>query len=80
MLASALGSALAGIVEGTPSQAQMVVFFAGFMFASLLWCFICAGLVDWFRRAASLLWHRLTYAACGIVLLGLAGMSAMELV
>ncbi len=33
----ALGSALAGIVEGTPSQAQMAVFFAGFMVASLLW-------------------------------------------
>jgi len=71
-------SAITAVVVGL--IASLAVFFAGFMVSSLLWCFICAGLVDWFRRAASLLWHRLTYAACGVVLLGLAGMSAMELV
>jgi len=71
----ALGSALAGIVEGTPSQAQMVVFFAGFMVASLLWCFICAALVDWLRRHTSLLWQRISYAGCGALLLMLAGLT-----
>ncbi len=43
----ALGSALAGIVDGTPNQAQSLVFFAGFMLSSLIWCFCCAALVDW---------------------------------
>ena len=71
----ALGSALAGIVEGTPSQAQMAVFFAGFMLASLLWCFICAALVDWLRRHTSLLWQRISYAGCGALLLMLAGLT-----
>ena len=71
----ALGSALAGIVEGTPSQAQMMVFFAGFMLASLLWCFICAALVDWLRRHTSLLWQRISYAGCGALLLMLAGLT-----
>lgn len=71
----ALGSALAGIVEGTPSQTQMTVFFAGFMVASLLWCFICAALVDWLRRHTSLLWQRISYAGCGLVLLLLAGLT-----
>lgn len=71
----ALGSALAGIVEGSPSQAQMVVFFAGFMLASLLWCFICAALVDWLRRHTSLLWQRISYAGCGALLLMLAGLT-----
>lgn len=71
----ALGSALAGIVEGTPSQAQMAVFFAGFMVASLLWCFICAALVDWLRCHTSLLWQRISYAGCGALLLMLAGLT-----
>ncbi|MDH0895150.1 MULTISPECIES: LysE family translocator [unclassified Pseudomonas] len=71
----ALGSALAGMVEGTPSRAQMAVFFAGFMFASLLWCFVCAALVDWLRRNTSALWHRISYAGCGLLLLALAGLT-----
>lgn len=75
----ALGSALAGIVQGTPSQAQLSVFFAGFMFASLLWCFVCAALVDWLRRNTSLLWHRISYAGCGLLLLALAGLALLSL-
>lgn len=71
----ALGSALAGIVEGAPSQAQSLVFFAGFMLSSLIWCFLCAGLVDWLRRNTSLFWHRVSYAGCGVLLLGLAGLA-----
>lgn len=71
----ALGSALAGMVEGTPSRAQMAVFFAGFMLASLLWCFLCAALVDWLRRHTSLLWQRVSYAGCGLLLLALAGLT-----
>ena len=71
----ALGGALAGIVDGTPSEAQLAVFFAGFMLASLLWCFICAALVDWLRRHTSLLWQRLSYAGCGVLLLVLAGLT-----
>jgi chemosensory pili system protein ChpE len=71
----ALGSALAGMVEGTPSHMQMAVFFAGFMLASLLWCFVCAALVDWLRRHTSALWQRISYAGCGVLLLVLAGLT-----
>ncbi|SDI27384.1 LysE family translocator [Pseudomonas panipatensis] len=71
----ALGSALAGIVEGVPSQSQSLVFFAGFMLSSLIWCFLCAALVDWLRRNTSLFWHRVSYAGCGLLLLGLAGVA-----
>ena len=71
----ALGSALAGIVEGAPNQAQSMVFFAGFMLSSLIWCFLCAGLVDWLRRNTSLFWHRISYAGCGALLLGLSGLA-----
>ncbi len=73
----ALGSALAGIVDGTPNQAQSLVFFAGFMLSSLIWCFCCAALVDWLRRNTSLFWHRVSYAGCGVLLLGLAGLAQL---
>lgn len=75
----ALGGALAGIVEGTPSEAQLAVFFAGFMLASLLWCFICAALVDWLRRHTSVFWQRISYAGCGLLLLALAGLTLRSL-
>lgn len=71
----ALGSALAGIVDGVPSQAQALVFFAGFMLASVLCCFISAGLVEWLRRAAAPVWHRVSHAICGVLLFVLAGLA-----
>ncbi|WP_457788793.1 LysE family transporter [Pseudomonas sp. PL-6] len=76
---AAMGGAMAAIGVAQPTPTHLAVFFAGFMVSSLLWCFICAGLVDWFRRAASRLWHRLTYLACGLALLGLSGMTLAEL-
>ncbi|MBD4392872.1 LysE family transporter, partial [Xanthomonas citri pv. citri] len=42
---------------------------------SLIWCFCCAALVDWLRRNTSLFWHRVSYAGCGVLLLGLAGLA-----
>ncbi|MBG6286604.1 MULTISPECIES: LysE family translocator [Pseudomonas] len=71
----ALGGAMAGLVDGVPSLADSLVFFAGFMTASVLCCFLCAGLVDWLRRNASPRWHRVSHALCGVVLLVLAGLA-----
>lgn len=68
----ALGGALAGIVEGPPSQLELAVFFAGFMLAALLWCFVCAALVDVLRRHTSPFWQRVSYAGCGGLLLTLS--------
>lgn len=72
----ALGSALSGIVGATPSQGQTLMFFAGFMLASLLSCFLIAGLVNLLRKNASPLWQRVSYGACGVVLLYLAVLAA----
>ena len=71
----ALGGATAGLVDGVPSLADSLVFFAGFMTASVLCCFLCAALVDWLRRNASPRWHRVSHALCGVVLLVLAGLA-----
>ncbi|MGC4008271.1 MAG: LysE family translocator [Pseudomonas sp.] len=71
----ALGGAMAGLVDGVPSLADSLVFFAGFMTASVLCCFLCAALVDWLRRNASPRWHRVSHVLCGLVLLVLAGLA-----
>lgn len=68
----ALGSALSGIVGAAPSHGQTLMFFAGFMLASVLSCFLIAALVNLLRRNASPTWQRVSYGACGVVLLYLA--------
>ena len=72
----ALGSALSGIVGATPSHGQTLMFFAGFMVASVLSCFLVAGLVNLLRQNASLTWQRVSYAVCGLVLIYLAVLAA----
>lgn len=72
----ALGSALSGIVGTTPSHGQTLMFFAGFMLASGLSCFLIAGLVNMLRQNASPLWQRISYGTCGVVLIYLAVLAA----
>ena len=72
----ALGSALSGIVGTTPSHGQTLMFFAGFMLASVLSCFLTAALVNLLRKNASPSWQRVSYAACGLVLIYLAILAA----
>jgi len=72
----ALGSALSGIVGATPSHGQTLMFFAGFMLASVLSCFLIAALVNLLRKNASPMWQRISYGACGLVLIYLAVLAA----
>jgi len=72
----ALGSALSAIVGTTPSHGQTLMFFAGFMLASVLSCFLTAALVNVLRKNASPIWQRVSYGACGVVLLYLAILAA----
>lgn len=73
----ALGSALSGIVGSTPSHGQTLMFFAGFMLASVLSCFLLAALVNLLRKNASPVWQRVSYGSCGLVLLYLAALAAL---
>jgi chemosensory pili system protein ChpE len=75
----ALGSALSGIVGATPSHGQTLMFFAGFMLASVLSCFVVATLVNLLRKNASPLWQRISYGTCGLVLLYLAYLATLGL-
>lgn len=76
---AALGSAMAGLGLASPQPADYLTFFAGFMVSSVLWCFICAGLVSRLQRLPAA-WARLTYRVCAALLLALALSTLRELV
>ncbi|MEV0380588.1 LysE family transporter [Nonomuraea sp. NPDC050643] len=77
-------SGAAGAVSAALGQdagpAALVVFFAGFMTSSLLWCFVSAGLIAVIRRALPPVAVRLLEAACGAALLVFAVLLAARLV
>ncbi|WKB52442.1 LysE family transporter [Eleftheria terrae] len=77
---AALGSAMGAVGVARPTAAHYGVFFAGFMLSSILWCFICAALVDRVFRSVGQHWARLTYRACAVAFLALALSSLRELV
>lgn len=69
---AAMGSALGSVGVAQPGARDYGVFFAGFMTSSLLWCFVCAALVDRLFRRAAAHWSRFTYRCCAALLLALA--------
>lgn len=77
---AAIGSSIAALGVNHPTVTDYAVFFAGLMLASILWCFICAALVDRVFRNVGLRWARLTYRGCAILFLALALSSLRELV
>jgi len=69
---AAMGSALGAVGVTQPTAADYALFFAGFMASSILWCFVCAAVVDRLFRRAGARWARFTYRVCAAVLLALA--------
>jgi chemosensory pili system protein ChpE/L-lysine exporter family protein LysE/ArgO len=76
---AALGSAMGAVGVHAPSSADYGVFFAGFMAASVLWCFFCAAVVDRLFRRSGLRWARVTYRLCALAFLALALGSVRDL-
>lgn len=69
---AAMGSAMGALGVHEPEGAHYAVFFAAFMTASVLWCFVAATLVDRLFRRANTSWATLTYRLCAAALLALA--------
>lgn len=76
---AALGSAMGAVGIAEPTANHYLLFFAGFMVSSVLWSFICAGLVSRVFGRAGVRWARLTYRACAVAFLLLALSSARSL-
>lgn len=45
-----LGGTVGALGAADPSWAAFATFLGGFMASSVLWCFLCAGLIAWTRR------------------------------
>jgi chemosensory pili system protein ChpE len=69
---AALGSAMGAVGVANPTAIDYLIFFVGFMVSSILWAFLCAGLVAQVFRNSGVYWARLTYRACAIAFLLLA--------
>lgn len=76
---AALGGVLGALGVADPKPVHYLVFFAGFMASSLLWCFACAWLVHILHRTMSARMTMLINVACGLALLYLAARSIMAL-
>ncbi|MCR5884655.1 LysE family translocator [Rhizobacter sp. J219] len=76
---AALGSAMGAVGVAAPTSADYGVFFAGFMASSILWCFVCAAIVDRVFKRAGLRWARVTYKLCALAFLALALGSVRDL-
>jgi chemosensory pili system protein ChpE len=69
---AALGSAMGAVGLTNPTPMHYLMFFSAFMLASLLWSFVCAGVVATVFRRAGISWSRFTYRACAVAFLLLA--------
>ena len=75
---AALGSAFGALGVSEPDRIDYVIFFAGFMASSVLWCFVCAGAVSWLFGGRGELWRVLTYRLCALAFAWLAAGTAYE--
>jgi chemosensory pili system protein ChpE len=69
---AALGSVMGAVGVTSPTLMHYGIFFCAFMFASLLWSFVCAGIIATVLGRAGIGWSRLTYRVCAIAFLLLA--------
>jgi threonine/homoserine/homoserine lactone efflux protein len=61
---AALGGTVTALGATEPGWRAFTIFLAGFMTSSVLWCFICAGLIAWTRQRLSPAGWRLLNLAC----------------
>lgn len=69
---AAIGSALGSLGIADPEWMDYGIFFAGFMTASIFWCFFCAGLIQLLVKQLHQKWTRVTYQVCAILFVLLA--------
>ena len=76
---AATGSAMGSLGIETSQTTDYMVFMAGFMTASLIWCFVCAAIMTHILRQLGKQWTKLTYRLCSASLLVLALSSLHDL-
>ena len=76
---AALGSAFGTLGVSEPDAVDFTVFLAGFMASSVLWCFLCAGLVARLFGRGNRFWRMLTYKLLCVAFAYLAAGTAYHL-
>ena len=77
---AALGSAFGALGISEPDSLDYSLFFTGFMASSILWCFVCAGLVSRLFSGRGGAWHVWTYRLCALAFAYLAFGTAREVI
>ena len=77
---AALGSAFGALGISNPDRIDYTLFFLGFMGSSLVWCFVCAGLISRLFGGHGRLWRVWTYRICAIAFAWLALGTAREVI
>jgi len=77
---SGLGTTVFTSISGKPEPVHFAVFFAGFLFGAVIWCFFMAGLVAWGRKFVTPTFFRLVNLTCGTALGFFAVQLALRLV
>lgn len=77
---AALGSAFGALGISNPDRIDYTLFFFGFMGSSLVWCFVCAGLISRLFGGRGGLWRVWTYRICAIAFAYLALGTAREVI
>ncbi len=63
-----LGTTVFASISGKPEPVHFAMFFAGFLFGAILWCFVVAGLVAWGRKYLTPVFFRWVNIFCGVAL------------
>jgi len=77
---AALGSAFGALGISNPSSIDYTIFFFGFMASSVVWCFVCAGLISRLFAGRDGLWRVWTYRICALAFAYLAIGTARDVV
>ncbi len=70
--------AVAGALGEDAALSSLMLFFTAFMVSSLLWCFICAGVIAGLKRTMNTTWTRLIEGRSGVALLVMAVLLAVQ--
>lgn len=63
---AAIGSVMGSLGVQSPALQHYAIFFTGFMVISILWCFMCAGLIRFLVKNLNQLWTRRVYHFCAV--------------
>src|SRR5574339_563455 len=63
-----LGTTVFASISGKPEPVHFAIFFAGFLFGAIVWCFFMAGLVAWGRKFITATFFRWVNLTCGLAL------------